>query len=251
MAEKNLLQAKQFVKKLLLEELKDTHIRSRNISPDVALIRSDKALCLVKFVEVLQDLETTFPELAKKIQWQKYVILEKEYFQQYLEQFEQLKKEQPLRGSVIFITKSGEKYMVSPYVLLEFQEMYHGYFKTSDTSLLFFPTIFLNSANLPERPLEEIRAQQRISIISQINDLDEDDEWIDQDDWDSADEDYTPSYYSGKSFSDYPREFSPRFSGLEETDTREVMMNLLFEMTKNLKEINQEMKKIKKWFKNK
>ena len=251
MTEKNLLQAKRFVKKLLLDELKDTHIRSKNVSPDVAFIRSDKALCLVKLVEVMQDLEVIFPELAKKILWQKYVILERDFFQQYLDQFEQLKKEQPLRGSVIFITKSGEKYMVSPYALLEFQEMYHGYCKSGDTSRLYFPTIFLNAANLPERPLEEIQAQQRISIISQINDLDEEEDWVEQDDWDSSDEDFASSLYSGKSFAEYPREFSPRFSGLEETDSREVIMNLLFEMTKNLKEINQEMKKIKKWFKNK
>jgi len=87
LAEKNLLKAKQFVKQLLLDELKDAHIRSKNLSPEVALIRSDKALCLVKLVDVNDSLDTLFPELAKKILWNKYVVLEKDFFQIYLEQF--------------------------------------------------------------------------------------------------------------------------------------------------------------------
>jgi len=253
LAEKNLLKAKQFVKQLLLDELKDAHIRSKNVSPEVALIRSDKALCLVKLVDVNDSLDSLFPELAKKILWNKYVVLEKDYFQIYLEQFELLKKEQPIKGSVIFVTRTGETYMVSPYALVEFQETYHMFCKSENSSLLYFPTIFLNSANLPERPIDEIQAQQRISIISQINELEESEEWIDQEDWelDGEDDSLYSTFFSNRPFAEYPKEFSPRFSGLEETDTRELMMNLLFEMTKNLKEINQEMKKINKWFKKK
>lgn len=252
-AERNLLKAKQFVKPLLLDELKDTHIRSKNLSPDVALIRSDKAFCLVKPVDVNDALDTLFPELAEKILWKKYVVLEKDYFQIYLDQLDTLKKEQPIKGSVIFVTRNGETYMVSPYVLVEFQETYHTYCKNNHSALFYFPTVFLNSANQPERPIDEIQAQQRISIISQINDLDESDEWLDQEDWEPAGDDDSvySTFFSNRSFGEVPREFSPRFSGIEETDMREVMMNLLYEMTKNLKEINQEMKQLKKWFKKK
>jgi hypothetical protein len=245
---KNLIEAKRVVKSLLKKELSEKHITSKNICNDIAFIRSDKTFCLVKFMDQISDnFSEVFPVLSKKIDWNRYVTLEKDVFERYLEQFESLKKEYPIKGTVIFVIRTGEIYMTSPYVLYGLSNEFDLLTRTGKKEIICFPTAFLSVPEGHGKPYDEIEAQKRLSIISQINSINEDF----GEDMDYYESDYMPEFYDEDFFTLFPREgrrSSPRdnsrFSEPFPEDMQNVALNLLYEISMSLKELTKEIKSI-------
>ena len=188
-----------------------------------------------------------FPVLSKKIDWNRYVVLEKDIFERYLEQFDSLKKEYPVKGTVIFVIRTGEIYMTSPYVLYGLSNEFDLLTLNGKKEIICFPTAFLSVPEGHGKPYDEIEAQKRFSIISQINSINEEfDENID--DYDS---DYMSEYSDEDFFNFFPRETrrssyrdNSRFSEPFPEDMRNVAINLLYEISMSLKELTKEIKSI-------
>lgn len=248
MSAKNLIEAKRVVKSLLKKELSEKHITSKNICNDIAFVRSDKTFCLVKFMDRINDnfLEV-FPVLSKKIDWNRYVVLEKDIFERYLEQFDSLKKEYPVKGTVIFVIRTGEIYMTSPYVLYGLSNEFDLLTLNGKKEIICFPTAFLSVPEGHGKPYDEIEAQKRFSIISQINSINEEfDENLDD-----YDGDYMSEYSDEDFFNFFTRETrrssyrdNSRFSEPFPEDMRNVAINLLYEISMSLKELTKEIKSI-------
>jgi len=244
----NVIEAKRVVKSLLKKELSEKHITSKNICNDIAFVRSDKTFCLVKFMDRINDnfLEV-FPVLSKKIDWNRYVVLEKDIFERYLEQFDSLKKEYPVKGTVIFVIRTGEIYMTSPYVLYGLSNEFDLLTLNGKKEIICFPTAFLSVPEGHGKPYDEIEAQKRFSIISQINSINEEfDENLDD-----YDGDYMSEYSDEDFFNFFPRETrrssyrdNSRFSEPFPEDMRNVAINLLYEISMSLKELTKEIKSI-------
>ncbi len=248
MSAKNLIEAKRVVKSLLKKELSEKHITSKNICNDIAFIRSDKTFCLVKFMDQISDnFSEVFPLLSKKIDWNRYVVLEKDIFERYLEQFESLKKEYPIKGTVIFVVRTGEIYMASPYVLYGLSNEFDLLTRNGKKEIICFPTAFLGVPEGHSKPHDEIEAQKRLSIISQINSITEEFD----DSLDYYEEDYMSEYDEEAYFTFFPREIrrtsygdNSRFSEPFPEDMQNVALNLLYEISMSLKELTKEIKSI-------
>lgn len=254
MSAKNLIEAKRVARNLLKRELSDKHITSKNICDDIAFLRSDRTFCLVKFMDrILDNLSDICPLVSKKIDWNRYVILEKDVFEKYLEQFENLKKEYPIKGTVIFVIRTGEQYMTSPYLLYGLGNEYDLLTKLGGREVMCFPTAFLSVPEGKGKPRDEIEAQKRLSLISQVNSIgkeyDEDMDYYDGDDFSDYDEGFFSFFPEGLKRNQFSQ--NSRFSELFPDDMRNVALNLLYEISMSLKEITKEIKSIKKNIKGK
>ena len=247
---KNLIEAKRVVKGLLKNELCETHLKSSNIAPDTAILHSDKIFCLVKYLDTaLENLDEILPETASTIKWKRYVQLEKSIFERYVDQLDTIKRERPVKGTVVFVLHTGEIYMISPYACMDFLEEYPLIFKRNSTEFLCFPTIFLQVPDGSRRSEEELDAQQRIALIAQINSLkpaEIDGYDIDDEDLDEYERDLYACFFPEKNRSSFSSDFRSKYSELADDDIRNLMIHLLYEMSKNLGEIRREMKSIKK-----
>lgn len=246
---KNLLEAKKFAKKLLREELSDKNISSVNIEQDCAYLRSEKAFCLVKFVDQIEsDFNVYFPEALSKVGWTKYVSLEKNIFDQYLRKLEQLKMECPVKGSIIFIVKTGEKYLISPFAFQELQEEFNLTLEINGKKMICFLTIFLNHPQGENRSLEEQEAQKRASLIYQINSIDStnfDREDSLEDDIEEMEGDFLNYFFSEKHTKENIVERTPKYSETIDEDAGQLTINLLYDIAKNLKILSKDLRIIK------
>ncbi len=252
MSAKNLVEAKKVVKTLLKRELSEKHITSKNICSDTAFLKSDRTFCLVKYIDkIYDDLSIVLPDISQKIDWNRYVRLEKHVFNKYLDELSNLKKKYPIRGTVIFVIQTGEIYMTSPYILYGLDNEYGLSITEGNKETLCFPTVFLSVPEGLNKPRDEIEAQKRLSLITQINSISSEYEenYYDDTDFDDEDEDfYWPLIKNDKnSFLDE----DSRFSELFPDEMRNVALNLLYEMSMSLKELSKEIKSIKKTLKEK
>lgn len=247
---KNLIEAKRVVKGLLKNELRETHLRSSNIDTNAAILQSDKIFCLVQYMDKIHDdLDLVLPDTASKINWNRYVLLEKSVFETYAEQLETIKKERPAKGTVVFVLRSGEVYMISPYALMDFLDEYPLMVNADDVEYFSFPTIFLQVPDGSPRSEQELEAQHRIALISQINSLkpaELEDYDLDDDDLDEYERDFYASFFSDRSRKGFSSDLRSKYSELADEDIRNITIHLLYEMSKNLGEIRKELKSIKK-----
>jgi hypothetical protein len=247
---KNLVEAKKVVKGLLKNELRETHLRSNNIDTNSAILQSDKIFCLVQYMDKIHDdLNHILPETATKINWNSYVLLEKTVFESYAEQLENIKKERPAKGTVVFVLRSGEVYMISPYALMDFLDEYPLLVNIEKVEYFSFPTIFLQVPDGAPRSEEELEAQHRIALISQINSLkpaEVEDYELDDEDLDEYERDFYASFFSDRSRKGFSPDLRSKYSELADDDIRNITIHLLYEMSKNLTEIRKELKSIKK-----
>jgi len=251
---KNLIEAKRVVRDLLKKELSEKHITSKNICNDIAFVRSERTFCLVKYMDkILDNLSEVLPEVAKKVDWNRYTILEKGVFDRYLEQLESLKKEYPIKGTVVFVIRTGEVYMTSPYVLYGLDSEYGLSTLLNKKEIMCFPTIFLSVPEGLSKPSDEVEAQKRLSLISQVNaigeEYDEDTNYYESEDFDDYDDGFF-SFFS-RSAKRSSSDQSMKFSELFPDDMRNVALNLLYEVSMSLKELTKEIKSIKKAIKGK
>lgn len=250
MKAKNLLEAKKFAKKLLRDELSDKNISSINVGADCAYLRSEKAFCLVKYVDQIEtNFDSLFPDSLPKLGWNQYLPLGKSIFEQYLHKLELMKKECPVKGSVIFIVKTGENYMISPFALNELQEEFNLTTEVNGIQTICFLTILLNVPQGVSRSLDELDAQKRASLVYQINgigssnfDNDEDD----QDDIEEMEGEFLNYFFSEKNNKSGIIEKTPKYSESIDEDIGQLTINLLYEISKNLKVLARDLGIIKK-----
>ena len=251
---KNLLEAKRVVKRILKKELSENQITSQNIGHDVAFIKSEKTFCLVKYLEKARnDLDKILPNVSSKIEWNKYVILEKNIFNRYIEELEIKKNNCPIKGTIIFVLSSGETYMISPYFLADLDSEYNLTVDLKKSKLLCFPTVFLNVPDGLERSTEEIDAQKRVALISQINNIGDESYSYDyyDDDFDDEDGEFYSAFFSKRAKKDAVNSQNPKFSELFDDEIRNISLNLLYEISRNLKDITKELKSIRKQLRDK
>lgn len=247
---KNLLEAKKFAKKLLRDELSDKNISSVNVGNDCAYLRSEKAFCLVKFVDHIEDnFDSLFPDSLSKVGWTKFIPLKKRIFDQYIRKLELLKKECPVKGSIIFIVKSGEQYMISPFAFEELQDEFNLLADIDGEKVICFLTIFLNIPQEETRSLEELDAQKRASLIYQVNGIgsskfDNDDD--EEDDLEDLEGEFLNYFFSEKNTKAGIIEKTPKYSETIDEDAGQLTINLLYEISKNLKVLSKDLRIIKK-----
>jgi hypothetical protein len=245
-----LLEAKKFAKKLLKDELSDKNISSVNVGEDCAYLRSEKTFCLVKFVDQIENnFDSLFPESLTKVGWTKYIPLEISIFDQYLHKLELLKKECPVKGSIIFIVKTGEKYMISPFAFEELQDEFDLIAEINGEKAICFLTIFLNVPQGESRSLDELDAQKRVSLIYQVNgigtskfDNDEDED----EDMEDMEGEFLNYFFSEKNSKTGIIEKTPKYSEMIDEDAGQLTINLLYEISKNLKVLSKDLRMIKK-----
>ncbi len=247
---RNLVEAKKVVKGLLKNELRETHLRSSNIAPNTAILQSDKIFCLVHYLDkIYTDFDSVLPEAASKTNWNRYVLLEKTIFERYSEQLEAIKRERPVKGTVVFVVQTGEIYMISPYAMLDFLEEYPLILEENDSEYCCFPTIFLQVPEGFHRSEEELEAQHRIALIAQINHLkpaELDDFDMDEDDLEEYERDLYACFFPDRARKPFSSDYRSKYTELADEDVRNLMIHLLYEMSKNLGEIRKELKSIKK-----
>jgi hypothetical protein len=251
---KNLLEAKKVVKKILKKELSEKQITSQNVGHDVAFIKSEKTFCLVKFLDKARnDLNNILPNVASKIEWNKYVVLEKAIFDKYIEQLDAQKINFPIKGTITFVLSSGEIYMISPYFLADLDNEYSLTVNFKKTKILCFPTVFLNVPEGLERSAEETEAQKRVALISQINNIGEDNYDLNyyDDDFDEEEGEFYSAFFSKRGKNNPLNNQNPKFSELFDDEIRNISLNLLYEMSRNLKDITKEIKFIRKHLRDK
>lgn len=250
MSARNLLEAKRFAKKLLKDELSDKNISSVNVGNNCAFLRSEKAFCLVKFADRIEcNFSELFPNSLAELAWSKYITIEKSIFDQYLKKLDLLKKECPVKGSVIVIVQTGEHYMISPYALEELQEEFDLQTEINGKKVICFLTLFLNIPQGESRPLEEIEAQKRASLIYQINGIGSenfDDDDRDEDDLEEIGGEFFNYFLADKNNKSSILEKTPKYSETTEEDIGQLSINLLYEISKNLKIISKDLRAIKK-----
>lgn len=250
MKARNLLEAKKFAKKLLRDELSDKNITSVNVADDSAYLRSEKAFCLVKFVDQIEtNFDSLFPDSLSKVGWSKFIPLEKSVFDQYLNKLDKLKKEYPVKGSVIFIVKTGENYMISPFALRDFLEEFNLSIDINGIKTICCLTIFLNLPQGEIRSMEELDAQKRASLIYQVNGIGSsnfDNEEEDDEELEGMEGEFLNYFFPEKSGKTGIIEKTPKYSETIDEDMGQLTINLLYEISKNLKILSKDLRIIKK-----
>jgi len=248
---KNLLEAKKFAQKLLRDELSDKHISSINVGSDCAYLRSDKAFCLVKFLRRIEnDFDVIFPDTLSKIGWKKYVTLEKNTFDQYMKKLDMLRKECPVKGSVMFIVQSGEIYLISPLALRDLVDDYDFKIDKDSKTMLCFLTLFLNTPQGVQRSKDELQAQKKASIIYQINGLgspDFDDDEFENDESGEMENDFYNYLFPDRDSKIGLVEKNPKYSEIYDDDVGPLTINLLYEISKNIKTVSKDLRALKKY----
>jgi len=247
---RNLLEAKKFAKKLIRDELSDKNITTVNIGEDSAYLRSEKTFCLVKYVDQIEsNFDSLFPDSLLKVDWLKYIPLEKSIFDQYIRKLDQLKKECPVKGSVIFIVQSGEKYLISPFALQELLEEFDLVVDINGKKTICFLTIFLNIPQGETRASAELNAQKKASIIYQINGIESsgfDTEEENDEDLEEMEGEFFNYFFAEKSNKSGIIEKTPKYSESIDEDIGQLSINLLYEISKNLKVLSKDLAVIKK-----
>ena len=142
--------------------------------------------------------------------------------------------------------------MISPYVLLDILEEYPLMVFINGVEYFCFPTIFLHVPEGKRRTQEELEAQHRVALISQINGLKPSmtiDYDMDEDELEEYEKDLYACFFPERTRKSFTADMQSRYSDLADDDVRNLMIHLLYEMSKNLSEIRKELKSIKKTLK--
>lgn len=156
--------AKNVIKKYFGESVLKTEIVGQNAS----IIETKYSLFLLFFVEsVDKTFKSTFPDIAKQILWDEGIKLSKKTVIEFLNRANPEHK----KLSVLIALGSRDMYQISPSSLVNFCELTR--LEVEDQGVYyFFPTIFLKKIE-GDITQKETRTKDKLSLISQINSLED------------------------------------------------------------------------------
>jgi hypothetical protein len=156
--------AERTIKKFFGEEIN----KKEELNKLSGIIHTKYSIFLVYFVEeVDKKFKSTFPEIAKQIMWDEGIRVSKKSVIDFLNTPNGERK----KLSLVFVLKDGEILQISPISLMNFCEITN--LEIEDKGVYyFFPTIFLKKLGGKTTPKEQ-KTRNRLSLVSQINSLEE------------------------------------------------------------------------------
>ncbi len=135
------------------------------------VIHTKYSIFLVNFIEETdKKFKTVFPEVAKQIMWDEGIKVSKKVVIDFLN----IPNSDRKKLSLVFVLKNGDVFQISPISLMNFCEIANLEVEEKGV-YYFFPTIFLKKLSGKVTPKEK-KTKDRLSLVSQINSLEEFDE---------------------------------------------------------------------------
>jgi len=159
--------AERTIKKFFSEET----AKKEEINKLSGVIHTKYSIFLVYFIEqVDKKFRSAFPEIAKQIMWDEGIRVSKKSVIDFLNFPNSDKK----KLSIVFVLQNGEIFQISPVSLMNFCEITN--LEIEDKGVYyFFPTIFLKKLG-GQVTQKEQKTKNKLSLVSQINSLEEFDE---------------------------------------------------------------------------
>ncbi|HEM56142.1 MULTISPECIES: hypothetical protein [Caldisericum] len=177
---KTLNGALMFAKNVIKKYFGESVLKVVPIEKNAAILETKYSLFLLYFVEdVDKSFRQAFPEIARQIMWDEGIKISKKVILDFLNKPNPEHK----KLSVLIVLPTRDMYQISPSSLVNFCEL--ARLEVEDNGVYyFFPTIFLKKieGNITQK---ETRTKNKLSLISQINSLD---------DFDSEDLEQTASF---------------------------------------------------------
>jgi len=159
--------AEKLIKKIFMEEIKN----KSEINRDTGILQTRYSIFLIQYIkEKGTEFKKYFPEISKQIMWDEGIKISKKIVIEFINYPNAERK----KLSIVFVLSDGEMFQISPISLMNFCEIAN--LEVEDNGVYyFFPTIFLKKIK-GETTKKEINIIDKLSLISQINSLENFDE---------------------------------------------------------------------------
>jgi hypothetical protein len=159
--------AEKLIKKIFMEEIKNKSEINRN----TGILQTRYSIFLIQYIkEKGTEFKKYFPEISKQIMWDEGIKISKKIVIEFINYPNTERK----KLSIVFVLSDGEMFQISPISLMNFCEIAN--LEVEDNGVYyFFPTIFLKKIK-GETTKKEINIIDKLSLISQINSLENFDE---------------------------------------------------------------------------
>jgi hypothetical protein len=159
--------AEKLIKKIFMEEIKN----KSEINRDTGILQTRYSIFLIQYIkEKGTEFKKYFPEISKQIMWDEGIKISKKIVIEFIN-YPNIERK---KLSIVFVLSNGEMFQISPISLMNFCEIAN--LEVEDNGVYyFFPTIFLKKIK-GETTKKEINIIDKLSLISQINSLENFDE---------------------------------------------------------------------------
>ncbi|MCX6088562.1 MAG: hypothetical protein NTV78_05340 [Caldiserica bacterium] len=159
--------AEKLIKKIFMEEIKN----KSEINRDTGILQTRYSMFLIQYIkEKGTEFKKYFPEISKQIMWDEGIKISKKIVIEFIN-YPNIERK---KLSIVFVLSDGEMFQISPISLMNFCEIAN--LEVEDNGVYyFFPTIFLKKIK-GETTKKEINIIDKLSLISQINSLENFDE---------------------------------------------------------------------------
>jgi hypothetical protein len=159
--------AEKLIKKIFMEEIKN----KSEINRDTGILQTRYSMFLIQYIkEKGTEFKKHFPEISKQIMWDEGIKISKKIVIEFIN-YPNIERK---KLSIVFVLSDGEMFQISPISLMNFCEIAN--LEVEDNGVYyFFPTIFLKKIK-GETTKKEINIIDKLSLISQINSLENFDE---------------------------------------------------------------------------
>jgi hypothetical protein len=159
--------AEKLIKKIFMEEIKN----KSEINRDTGILQTRYSIFLIQYIkEKGTEFKKYFPEISKQIMWDEGIKISKKIVIEFIN-YPNIERK---KLSIVFVLSDGEMFQISPISLMNFCEIAN--LEVEDNGVYyFFPTIFLKKIK-GETTKKEINIIDKLSLISQINSLENFDE---------------------------------------------------------------------------
>jgi hypothetical protein len=159
--------AEKLIKKIFMEEIKN----KSEINRDTGILQTRYSIFLIQYIkEKGTEFKKYFPEISKQIMWDEGIKISKKIVIEFIN-YPNIERK---KLSIVFVLSNGEMFQISPISLMNFCEIAN--LEVEDNGVYyFFPTIFLKKIK-GETTKKEINIIDKLSLISQINSIENFDE---------------------------------------------------------------------------
>jgi hypothetical protein len=159
--------AEKLIKKIFMEEIKN----KSEINRDTGILQTRYSIFLIQYIkEKGTEFKKYFPEISKQIMWDEGIKISKKIVIEFIN-YPNIERK---KLSIVFVLSDGEMFQISPISLMNFCEIAN--LEVEDNGVYyFFPTIFLKKIK-GETTKKEINIIDKLSLISQINSIENFDE---------------------------------------------------------------------------
>ncbi len=157
--------------KIVKSTFKENVNKKEELNKTTGLLHTQYSLFLIQFIkETDRSFKDRFPEIYKQILWDEGLKISKNSVIDFLNYPNVERK----KLTILFVLSSSEIFQISPISLMNFCEIAHLEVEENGV-YYFFPTIFLKKLK-GKTSVQEKNIINKLSLISQINSLEETDE---------------------------------------------------------------------------